>query len=202
MLNWLCAGRIGLGWAHNAFTVAYQMLMHFHEYVLYILYILIYLNCFRTFLIVSFFPHPPHSLVYVNASWHQNVSLLRPETLFVLGLLLLLLILLLHMSNSVMRRPKWTSLRTSLDKVFIWNAKSFCRTSPTLTYPLSFTVGVGSHCVMSRPLIHPFWSRSSTPTCMDLIIHYLFLLLAFEVRHSGHTGFCIWCAPCFEGRAS
>ena len=131
------------------------MLMHFHEYVLYILYILIYLNCFRTFLIVSFFPRPPHSLVYVNASWHQNVSLLRPETLFVLGHLLLLLILLPHTSSSVMRRPKWNSLSTSLDEEFIQNARSSCQTSPTLTYPLSFTIGVGSHCVTSWSLVHP-----------------------------------------------
>ena len=39
--------------------------------------------------------------------------------------------------------------RTSLDEAFIWNAKSFCRTLPTLTFPLSFTVGDGSHCVTS-----------------------------------------------------
>ena len=42
LLNWLCAGRIGLGWAYDVFTIAYHMLMHFHAYVLYILYILIY----------------------------------------------------------------------------------------------------------------------------------------------------------------
>ena len=33
------------------------------------------------------------------------------------------------------------SQRTFLDKVFIRNAKSFWRTSPTLTFPLSFTFG-------------------------------------------------------------
>ena len=184
MLNWLCAGMIGLGWAHDAITIAYHILMHFHAYVLYILYILIYLNCFGTFLIVSFSPPPPvpHSLVYVNASWLLNISLLRPGTFFVPGHLLLRLILLPHTFGSVMRRPKWTSMRTSLDKAFIQNAKSFCWTSLTLTYPLSFTVEVGSHCVTSRSLVHPCWSRSFTPTCMDLIIQYLFLLLAFEVH--------------------
>ena len=34
-------------------------------------------------------------------------------------------------------------------RVFIWNTESFCRISPTLTYPLSFTVRVESHCVTS-----------------------------------------------------
>ena len=36
-----------------------------------------------------------------------------------------------------------------LDKAFIRNAKSYYRTLPTLTFPLSFTVGNGSHCVTS-----------------------------------------------------
>ena len=129
------------------------MLMHFHAYVFYILYILIYLNCFGTFLIISF--SRPHSLVYVNASWHLNISLFHPGTPFTSGHPLLLLILLPHTSSSVMRRPKWNSLSTSLDEEFIQNARSSCQTSPTLTYPLSFTIGVGSHCVTSWSLVHP-----------------------------------------------
>ena len=84
------------------------------------------------------------------ASWHLNVSLLHPKTLFVLGHLLLLLILPLLLFDFVMRGPVWTSQRTFLDKAFIRNAKSFCRTLLTLTFPLSFTVGDGSHCVTSR----------------------------------------------------
>ena len=128
------------------------MLMHFHAYVLYILYIFIYLNCFGTFLSVSFFP--PHSLVYVSGLWHQNVSLFRPRTLFILGYPLRMILLLL-LFGSMMRIPERTSQRSSLDKAFIRNAKSFFRTSPTLTYPLSFTVGVGCHCVMSLSPVHP-----------------------------------------------
>ena len=124
---------------------------------------------------------PPYSLVYVNASWHLNVSLLHPETLFVSGHLLLLIPPPL-LFGSVMRMPKRTSLWTFLDKAFIRNAESFCQTSPTLTYLLSFTVGVGSHYVTSWSFVHPYWSRSFTPTCMDLIIQYLFLLLTFEVH--------------------
>ena len=140
------ASRIGLGWAHDVFTIAFLTLMHFHAYVLYIPHIFIYLNCFRTFLIVSF--SPPHSLVYVSASWHQNVSLLCLGTFFVLGHLYLL-ILPPFIFGSVMRMPERTFRRTFLDEVFIRNAESFCRTSPILTYPLLFTVRVGSHCVTS-----------------------------------------------------
>ena len=131
-------------------------------------YIFIYLNCFGTFLSVSFFF--PHSLVYVSVSWHQNVSLLCPRTLLVPGHLLLLLIPPSLLFGFVMSKPERTFQRTFLNEAFIRNAKSFCRTSPTLTYPLSFIVGVESHCVTSWSPVHPCWSRSFTSTCMDLII--------------------------------
>ena len=138
--------------------------MHFHAYVslhynnvsciaspLHSLYSYI-LNCIRTFLIVSFSLSLSLSLVYVSLLlWHLNVNLLHLETFFISGRLLHL-ILLPHTSSSMMRRPNWTSLRTFLDMAFIRNAKSSCRTSPTLTYPLSFTVGVRSHFVASRHL--------------------------------------------------
>ena len=128
------------------------MLMHFHAYVVYIQYIFIYLNCFWDFSECFFLA--PQSLVYVSALWHQNVSLLRLKTLFVPGHLRLLILPPL-LFKSVMRMPERTSRRTFLDKVFIWNAESSCRTSPTLTYPLSFTVEVGSHYMTSRSPILP-----------------------------------------------
>ena len=81
------------------------------------------------------------------ASWHLNVNLLHPGTLYV-SRHPLLLILLLHMFGSAM--IKQIGLFEVLDEPFIRNAKSFCRTSPTLTYPLSFTIGVGSHCVTAQ----------------------------------------------------
>ena len=106
-----------------------------------------------SFLIVSF--SLSLSSVYVSVLlWHPNANLLRPGTLFVLGHPLLL-ILHLFLFSSIMRRPKQTSLRTSLDEAFIRNAKSFCQTSPTLSFPLSFIVGDGSQCVTSRSLVHP-----------------------------------------------
>ena len=128
---------------------------------------------------VSLFPSV--SFFRLVASWHLNENLLHPETLFVSRHQLLLTPLSLT-PGSMMRRPNRTSLRNFLDEAFIQNTKSFCRTSPTLTYPLSFTVGVGSHYVTSRSLVYSCLSRSSTPTCINLIIQYLFLLLAFEVR--------------------
>ena len=112
------------------------------------------------------------------ASWHLNVNLLHPGTLCV-SRHPLLLILLLHMFGSAM--IKQIGLFEVLDEPFIRNAKSFCRTSPTLTYPLSFTVGVGSHCVTAQSLVYPCLFKSSTPTCKDLIIQCLSLLPAFEV---------------------
>ena len=50
--NWLCAGRIGLGWAHDAISFAYHMFMHSPCIrTLFSIYLL-YLNCFGSFLIV------------------------------------------------------------------------------------------------------------------------------------------------------
>ena len=124
----------------------------------------------------------PLSSVCVNLClWYPNASLLHYGILFVMGHSLRL-ILLLHPFDSMMRMLERPSMRTFLDKAFILNAKSSWRTSPTLAYPLSFIVGVGSHCVTSRSHVHLCWFRSFTSTCMDLIIQYLISLLAFEVR--------------------
>ena len=143
---------------------------------LYILLLVLFLLSHSLYFFLSF----PLTLV---ALWHLSVSLLRPETLFILGHLLLLLHLtpLPFTSNSVLRRPNRTSLRTSHNVAFIRNAKSFCRTSLTLTYLLSPIAKVGSHYVMpwSRALL---WSyRSSTPICTDLITLYPSFLPTFGV---------------------
>ena len=148
---------VGLDWAKPMmqFFFACHMLLHSHAHILSFQYIFIYLNCFGTFLSVSFSPPPPpHSLIYVSASWHQNVNLLCPRTLCVLGHLLLLIPPPL-LFDSMMSKPERTSWRTFLDEAFIKNAKSFCQTSLTLTYLLSFTVEIGSHYVTSRSPIHP-----------------------------------------------
>ena len=178
--NWFCASRIGLGWAYDAFYMACHMFMHSSCIRTLISIYLLYLNCFGTFLIVSL-SLPLSSVCDSLCLWHPNASLLHPETLFIPGHPLRL-ILLLHLFGSVMRMLGRPSRRTFLDEAFILNTKSSWRTSPILTYPLSFIVGVGSHCVTSRSHVHPCWFRSFTPTCMDLIFQYLILSLAFEVR--------------------
>ena len=179
LLKWLCASRIRLGWAYVVFTITYPMLMHFHAYVPYILYILIYWLYLVLFYV--FLSLPLSLLFMLVVSWHLSVNLLHPKTLFVPGHPLLLT-LLPPLFGSVMTKLNRTFRRTFLDEAFIRNAWSFCRTSLTLTYPLSFIIRVGSHCMASRSLDHLYWYRSSTSTCMDLIIQYLFLLLAFEVH--------------------
>ena len=113
--------------------------------------------------------------------WHLSVNPLQPGTLFV-PVLLYLPILLLLLFGSVMMMPLRHSRRTFLDEVFIRNTKSFWRTSPTLTFPLSFTIGNESHCMTSRSPVLSCLSRSFTPTCTGLIVQYLFSSLAFEVR--------------------
>ena len=95
------------------------------------------------------------SFFQLVALWHPNVSLLHPGTLFVLGHLLLLPLLILPplMFGSMMRKPVRTSRRTFHDTTFIQNAKSFYRIFLILTFPLSSTVGVRSHSVASRSLV-------------------------------------------------
>ena len=62
----MCAGRIWLAWAHDVFTIASHMLMHFHAYVLYILYIHIYWIVLGLFWLSLSPSPPPLSLVYVS----------------------------------------------------------------------------------------------------------------------------------------
>lgn len=94
----------------------------------------------------------PLSFFWLVASWHLNENPLRSRTLFVLRHLLLLTIHLL-MYSSVMIKPERTFRRTFVDEAFIRNAKSSYRNFPILTYPLSFTIGVGGHFVTSRSLV-------------------------------------------------
>ena len=121
-----------------------------HAHVLYFSIYLLYLNYFGAFLIVSFFP-------------------LWPRTLFIL-VPFHLLISLLSLFGSVMMMPTRHSRRTFLDAAFILNAKSFWRTLPTPTFPLSFIVENGSHYVTFLSLVLSCLSKSFTPTCTGLII--------------------------------
>ena len=132
----------------------------------------------------------------IDVAWDFSVC----SSLF---LLLFLFTLVVSMASKRKSTPTWNPLhsdpspsnfgfmmmmplrhfwRTSLDETFIRNAKSFYRTLLTPTFPLSFTVGDGSHCVMSRSPVLSCLSKSFTPTCMGLIVQYLSSSLTFEVR--------------------
>ena len=130
-----------------------------------------------TFLIVFLFL-PLFLFTLVVSMAHRRKST-PAGTLFVLELLHPLILLYL-IFGSVMMMPSRHSQRTFLDEAFIRNAKSFCRTLPIPTFPLSFTVGDKSHCVTSRSPVLSCLSRSFTPTCTRLIVQYLFSSLAFE----------------------
>ena len=182
LVTMLYADRFGLGWAHDAFIFACYMVMHFHAYVPSSFYICYIKSCWCFSNCLSLSPSLSLFLMLV-ASWHLNVNPFHPETLFVSRHLLLLLLLtpLPLTYSSVMRRPNWTSRRTFHDKAFIQNAKSSCQISLTLTYPLSSTVGVGSHFVVSRSHALPWSYRNSTPICTDSITLYPSWSLAFRV---------------------
>ena len=107
-------------------------------------FIFLYTAVVVTFLIVSLSLSFLHQFIL----WHLNLNLLHPRTLCILGhLLFLILPLLLY--SSVMINPERTFQRTFPGKTFIRNATSFCRTFPTLTFPLSYIVRVGGHYVTS-----------------------------------------------------
>ena len=112
------------------------------------------------------------SLSLIVCTWHPRVSLLRPKTLFVLGHLLFL-ILLLFMFDFVMKRPVRTPWRTFLDVAFIRNAR--------WSFWISLTVGVRHLFVRSQWVVPPWSYRSFTSICTDLILPYLVFSLLFEV---------------------
>ena len=143
---------VGLDWVEPMISLLLHVTCSciFHAYVPFFFFLLILclvIFCLSLSLSLS-----------VICSWHQRrTSLLHPGTLFNLGHLLLLPLLILHplTFDFVMRRPVRTSQRTFHDAAFIWNAKSSYQTFSILTFPLSSTVRVGSHCVASRSPVPP-----------------------------------------------
>ena len=138
-----CYVLVGLDWAEP------MMFLNLHvicSCIRTFIFLYSYIFCVGTFLIV-FLSLSLHSCVSLLL-WHLNTNLLR------LGHLLPLT---LHhpLFGFVMRTLERTSWRTFVNETFIQNVMSFCQTFLTLTYPLSFTVGVGSHFVTSRSLVPP-----------------------------------------------
>ena len=151
----LCCVLVGLDWTEPMMHLYLHVTcscIFVHTYLQGSIFVILYLV--GAFLIVSLSPSPSLFLTLV-ASWHLNVNPFHPETLFIpWHLLLLLLLTPLHLTfGSMIRRLNQTSRRNFHDEAFIRNAKSFYQTFLTLTYPLSSTVGVGSHYVAS-------WSRA------------------------------------------
>ena len=179
----MCAGRIGLGWAPDVFIVACHMFMHF-SCICTIPFLLIDINCVWNFFCFSLSLSLSFSLFKLVCSWHlKRASLLRLETLFVLGHHFLpLLILPVLMSGSVMIKPVKTFRRTFLDEVFIRKAKSSFQIFPILTFPLSSIVGVRSLFMASQSLVPPWLYKSFTSICTNLITLYLISSLTFEVH--------------------
>ena len=160
-----------------------------YTYVLYFSIYFLYLNCFGAFLIVSLFPSL-FCLCWL-CLWHLSINPLRLGTLFI-PMPLRFLILLLSLFGSVMMMPTWNSWRTFLDAAFILNAKSFWQTSPTPTFPLSFTIEDGSHYVMSWSLFLLCLSKSFTSTCTSFSTSFLYSCSRYA--HSYHTAACCGCA--------
>ena len=124
----LCCVLIGLDWAEPMMHLYLHVTcscIFMHTYLQVSIFVILYLV--GAFLFVSL--SLPFSLfLTLVTSWHLNVNLFYPGTLFVLGHLLLLLLLtpLPFAYGSMMRRPNQTSRRTFHDVAFIRNAKSFC----------------------------------------------------------------------------
>ena len=173
----MCAGRFRLGWVQDVFKFCmlhvHAFFMHTYLHLsLFWYWSMLVLFCVFISLSLSFFQ--------LVALGHLNENPLRPKTFFVLGHLPH--ILSPPMSGSLMRRPSRTSHRTFYNAAFILNTRSFYQIFLILTFPLSSTVRVRSHCVASQSLVPPWSYRSFTPICTDSILQYLILSLMFEVR--------------------
>ena len=170
MLNCLCAIRIGLGWANYVFKLACHMFMHTYLYFVTFLYtvvLVLFLLSHSLFLALVYSMAPKRKSTPSQNPLRSGASSSSDPTPF-------------HVWFRDDKAQK-DFLQNFWDEAFIQNTTSFCQTFPTLTYPLSFTVGIGSHFVTSRSLLPPWSYRSFTPICTELILLYLISSLAFEV---------------------
>ena len=139
-----CVGRFGLGWAHDVFTVACHMFMHFSciHTILFLLFDIVVDWYFSASLSLSL------SFFGKVCAWHPSANPLHRRTLFVLGHLLLLILYPL-MLGFVMLKPIRTFQRTFLNVAFIRNARLSFQISSILIYPLLLTKGVGNPFMIS-----------------------------------------------------
>ena len=176
---------VGLDWAEpmvhsNLHVTCSCIFMHTYLWFFIFWYIVV-----GIFLILSLFLSLFLSCISLLL-WHLNANLLRPRILYVLRQLLLLTLHLI-LFGSMMMKPERTSRRTFVDKAFIWNTTLFCWTFPTLTYPLSFTVGVRSHCVASWSLVLCDHTGSLLQHARNWYFSTSFLLLRLRYAHCSYS---------------
>ena len=168
----LCAGKFGLGWAHDVFKFACHMFMH--TYLQFSIFL--YIDVVGAFMLVSLSPFLFLSVsCFMATIWKSTLS----HNPFHFGASSS------FDTTSHVRfrddKARRTFRRTFLDEAFIRNAKLSYRIFSILTFPLSSTIEVGSHYVASWSLV-PLWSyRSFIPTCTDSILLFPNLSLAFGV---------------------
>ena len=182
----------GLDWVEPMMCLSLHVTCHafFMHMYLHFSFSFLILICVGAFLHVSF----SFSFFLLVALWHLNENPLYPGTLFLLGHLPL--ILSPPMSGSVMRRPSWTSWRTFHDAAFIQNAKLFYLIFSILTFPLSSTVGVGSHCVLSCHLSLRNYTGILLQYAEIQLFSTSFYYLRLRYDHRSHFGYCIRGATC------
>ena len=174
----LYADRIGLGWAHDVFTLHITRSCILHAYVLLFTYSSYCELCWDFFdCLFHSLPLILFTLVMSMALKHKSTPAQNP--------------LRSDASSSSDHAPLSLQFRDDdAYKAFLenfsrrgihWSAESFWVILLTLTFPLSFTVRNRSLFVTSSSLVLLCWFRSSTPTCTGLTILYLISLLVSEV---------------------
>ena len=160
----LCAGRIGLGWAHDVLIlhVTCSCILHaFVRLLTYSYYCELFWSFSDCFFLSPFylldtlvvFMAPKHKSTPARNPFHSGASTSSDHAP-----------LFLHFH---MMMPTRHMRKTFPDEAFIQNVESSWVILLTPTFPLSFTVGNGSLFVMSPSLVLSCWFRSSTPTCID-----------------------------------
>ena len=186
LIKLVSAIRFGLGIIHDVFNfcTSHGHASFMHTFFLFLFYSELVL-CFLLFYSVLFCSVLSLSLSDRTSLWHPNrENPLQLGTLFVVPSHPLIILLFHLIFGFMMRRPRWTSLRTSRTVAFIQNTGSFCRISPSLRYPMSFELGDGNLSVRNLCVVPPCLLKSFTPTYTALIPLCLSLFLHFEVHVS------------------
>ena len=146
---------LGLDWVEPMMQFFFST-SHVHAYVPFLFYIFV-LSC-------DCVSSPSLSFSRIDYAWHPSANLLRSDTLFILGHLLLVFPLITI--GSVMRMLTRTSRRMFLNVAFIQSAMWFYWTFPILIFSMSFTLENGNLFVRYPWGVPPCSYRSFIPSCM------------------------------------